>query len=212
MDKKLLIHYSIYKVKCEKNLKSFLEDFESITDKVFFYITTPFRSEYDLLVWSIILSENIKNFFISFTKHKFKFNNVVELKEIFWGFTKPSIYTKGQSPQEINPFTENRKTYFIVYPFVKTADWYLLSFEDRKEMMYEHIRIGKKYQEILQLLVYSFGLNDSEFVVAYETDDLIKFEELVEELRTSKARVYTKRDTPIITGIYMKKEDILNGI
>jgi chlorite dismutase len=62
------------------------------------------------------------------------------------------------------------------------------------------------------LLVYSFGLNDSEFVVAYETDDLMKFEELVEELRTSKARIYTKRDTPIITGIYMKKEDILNVI
>jgi|DewCreStandDraft_3_1066083.scaffolds.fasta_scaffold00892_5 chlorite dismutase len=212
MDKRLLIHYSIYKIKYEKNLKSFLEDFEKITDKVFFYITNPFRSEYDLLIWSIILPENIRNFFISFTKHKFKFSDIVELKEIFWGFTKPSIYTKGQSPQEINPFTDNRKNYFIVYPFVKTADWYLLSFEDRKEMMYEHIRIGKKYQEILQLLVYSFGLNDSEFVVAYETDDLIKFEELVEELRTTKARIYTKRDTPIITGIYMKKEEILNVI
>ncbi len=212
MDKKLLIHYSIYKIKDGKNLKSFLEDFEKFTNKVFFYITTPFRSEYDLLVWSIILPENVKNFFISFTKHKFKFSDIVELREIFWGFTKPSIYTKGQSPQEINPFTDYRKSYFIVYPFVKTADWYLLSFEDRKEMMYEHIRIGKKYQEILQLLVYSFGLNDSEFVVAYETDDLIKFEELVEELRTSKARIYTKRDTPIITGIYMKKEEILNGI
>ncbi len=212
MDKKLLIHYSIYQIKDGKNLKNFLDNFEKFTDKVFFYITNPFRSEYDLLVWSIVSLENIKNFFVSFMEHKFKFNNAVELKEIFWGFTKPSIYTKGQSPQEINPFTENRKNYFIVYPFVKTADWYLLNFEERKEMMYEHIRIGKKYQEILQLLVYSFGLNDSEFVVAYETDDLIKFEELVEELRTSKARIYTKRDTPIITGIYMKKEDILNVI
>ncbi|MEO0224349.1 MAG: hypothetical protein ABIL76_04560, partial [candidate division WOR-3 bacterium] len=73
MDKKLLIHYSIYKIKDGKNLKSFLEDFEKFTNKVFFYITTPFRSEYDLLVWSIILPENVKNFFISFTKHKFKF-------------------------------------------------------------------------------------------------------------------------------------------
>jgi len=212
MDKRLLIHYSIYKIKDRKNLENFLDEFEKFTDKTFFYITTPFRSEYDLLVWSTVSIENIKSFFISFSKHKFKFNNTVELKEIFWGFTKPSIYTKGQSPQEINPFTDNRKNYFIVYPFVKTSDWYLLSFEERKEMMYEHIRIGKKYQEVLQLLVYSFGLNDSEFVVAYETDDLMKFEELVEELRGSKARIYTKRDTPIVTGIYIKKEDILNVI
>ena len=212
MDKRLLIHYSIYKIKDRKNLENFLDEFEKFTDKTFFYITTPFRSEYDLLVWSTVSIENIKSFFISFSKHKFKFNNTVELKEIFWGFTKPSIYTKGQSPQEINPFTDNRKNYFIVHPFVKTSDWYLLSFEERKEMMYEHIRIGKKYQEVLQLLVYSFGLNDSEFVVAYETDDLMKFEELVEELRGSKARIYTKRDTPIVTGIYIKKEDILNVI
>jgi len=233
MDKKLLIHYSLYKIKrkekkvedyisginyafykkkMEEDFEDFLNGFEKFTDRVFFYITSPFRSEYDILVWSVVSFEKIENFFISFTKHKFEFNDIVELKEMFWGFTKPSIYTKGQSPQEINPFTDNRKNYFIVYPFVKTADWYLLSFEERKEMMYEHIRIGRKYQEILQLLIYSFGLNDSEFVVAYETDDLMKFEELVEELRTTKARIYTKRDTPIITGIYMKKEDILNVI
>ncbi|MEO0144502.1 MAG: chlorite dismutase family protein [candidate division WOR-3 bacterium] len=212
MERKLLIHYSLYKLKTKENIKPFFEEFSKFSQRTYFYITTPFRTEYDILVWNITSLENMENFINYFTKHIFKFRDLVEFKEVFWGFTKPSIYTRGQkSPQEIDPFDENRKKFFIVYPFVKTADWYILSFEERKEMMYEHIRIGKKYPEILQLLTYCFGLNDNEFIVAYETDNLLLFEELVEELRGSKARIYTKKDTPIITGIYIKREDLIDA-
>jgi len=212
MDKQLLIHYSLYKIKNQKNIKAFLSEFYNFSDKTHLYITTPFRSEYDLLIFNVINLDKLNNFFNNFTKHTFYFRNEIELVELFWGFTKKSVYTKEhKSSQEIDPFSDERKNYFIVYPFIKKSEWYLLSFEERKEMMFEHIKIGKKYKEILQLLVYSFGLNDSEFVVAYETDNLILFEELVEELRSSKARIYTKKDTPIITGIYKKQEDIINA-
>ena len=77
-----------------------------------------------------------------------------------------------------------------------------MSRESRQGMMNEHIRIGKQYEEIKQLLLYSFGLQDQEFVVVYETDDLLRFSDLVNELRDTEARRYTLKDTPVYTAIY----------
>jgi len=127
-----------------------------------------------------------------------------ELVDVLWGFTKPSIYSKAtKSTQEIDPFNNNRKKFLTVYPFVKTPEWYLLKQDTRQGMMNEHIRIGKQYPEILQLLLYCFGLSNNEFVVVYEMDSIVLFEKLVYDLRQSEARKYTLRDTPIYTGIYL---------
>jgi len=84
-----------------------------------------------------------------------------------------------------------------------------MSREVRQGMMNEHIRIGKQYPEILQLLLYSFGLQDQEFVVVYETPDLSRFSDLVYELRDSEARRYTLRDTPLVTAVYHPAEETL---
>jgi chlorite dismutase len=97
----------------------------------------------------------------------------------------------------------------IIYPFSKTTDWYLMSREARQGMMNEHIRIGKQHEDISQLLLYSFGLQNQEFVVVYETDDLTRFSDLVNELRDTEARRYTLRDTPLHTAIYHPAEETL---
>ena len=74
-------------------------------------------------------------------------------------------------------------------------------------MMNEHIRIGKQFREITQLLLYSFGLQDQEFVVVYETDDLTLFSRLVYDLRDTEARRYTRSDTPLHTGVWISPDD-----
>ena len=74
--------------------------------------------------------------------------------------------------------------------------------EERRRQMAEHIKVGRRYPMIQQLLAYSYGLDDQEFIVAYETDDLVAFQDLVRELRESESRRATVRDTPIITGIH----------
>jgi chlorite dismutase len=126
-----------------------------------------------------------------------------------WGYTRPSQYTKTRSTQEIDPFAETRQPYLVIYPFVKTTEWYLMSREARQGMMNEHIRIGKQYEDITQLLLYSFGVQDQEFVVVYETDDLPRFSDLVAELRGVDGRSYTLRDTPLHTAIYHPAEETL---
>jgi chlorite dismutase len=117
------------------------------------------------------------------------------------GMVRQSQYVKTPTTQEQAMFSGTRNAYLIVYPFVKTADWYLLDRNDRQRMMNEHMKIGHQYPMVQQLLAYSFGLDDQEFIVAYETDDLAAFGDLVYALRMTEGRKYTLRDTPILTGI-----------
>jgi chlorite dismutase len=132
------------------------------------------------------------------------------ISNIFSGIIRKSQYS-SRIPVEDYAIIGNtkRKKYLVVYPFVKTSEWYLTEFEKRKEMMMEHVRVGNKYKEVKQLLAYSFGIDDQEFIVAYETDDLKVFQDLVMELRGTLARKFTLRDTPIITAIYTEPENLL---
>jgi chlorite dismutase len=84
-----------------------------------------------------------------------------------------------------------------------------MSRDARQGMMNEHIRVGREYEDIMQLLLYSTGLQDHEFVVSYETDDLARFSELVVALRATEGRRYTSKDTPILTAIHEPLADIL---
>jgi chlorite dismutase len=92
--------------------------------------------------------------------------------------------------------------YIFVYPFVKTREWYLLNLPTRQGMMNEHITIGHKYPRVKLNTTYSFGLDDQDFVVAFESDHPEDFVDLVLELRESDGSKYTVRDTPIFTGIH----------
>jgi chlorite dismutase len=102
--------------------------------------------------------------------------------------------------------------YFFVYPFVKTREWYQLSLEERQEMMNVHIAIGRKYPAVKLNTTYSFGLDDQEFVVSFETDEPADFLDLVMELREAKSSLYTLRDTPIFTCISMSLRDTLDTL
>ena len=169
-------------------------------------------SKADLLVWCAIGADDTKNasnFFGKLAEVTTPYRHLIRPVDSLWGFTRPSQYTKTRSAQEIDPFAETRMKYLVMYPFSKTAEWYLMSRESRQGMMNEHIRIGKQYEDIRQLLLYSFGLQEQEFVVVYETEDLPRFSELVNELRDTEARRYTLQDTPVYTAIYHPAEETL---
>ena len=125
------------------------------------------------------------------------------------GLTRPSQYVKRPTTQEQSLFTGERTRYLVVYPFVKSTDWYLTPLEERSQIMRGHMKVGHAYPQVRQLLAYSFGLDDQEFIVAYETDDLVAFQDLVRELRETESRRSTVRDTPIITGIHRPLGEIL---
>jgi chlorite dismutase len=125
------------------------------------------------------------------------------------GLTRPSQYVKRPTSQEQSLFSGDRSRYLVVYPFTKSAEWYLTPADERQAIMRGHMKVGHAYPQVRQLLAYSFGLDDQEFIVAYETDDLVAFQDLVRELRETESRRSTVRDTPIVTGIHRPLGEIL---
>jgi chlorite dismutase len=177
------------------------------------YQVYPAQVGADFMLWTSLEANDPTTpgrFFASFARAGNSLRSFVVPRQVYWGLTRPSQYTKTRSSQEIDPFAPHRKPYLVIYPFVKTTEWYLMSREARQGMMNEHIRIGKQYPQIEQLLLYSSGLQDQEFIVVYETEDLSLFSELVQELRGSEARRYTLRDTPLYTVMHHPEEEILS--
>jgi chlorite dismutase len=181
--------------------------------KVDLYQVFPTERDADLCVWSSIEADELgaaADFFEAFARATNPHRRYLRLTETLWGYTRPSQYSKAtRSSQEIDPFAEQRLRYLVIYPFVKTAEWYAFPREERQRMMNEHIRIGKQYPEIAQLLLYSFGLQDQEFVVVYEMENLQQFSDLVAELRSSEGRKDTERDTPLHTCVWKPAEEVL---
>ncbi len=133
----------------------------------------------------------------------------LSVRESMLGMVNPSQYVAKPTSQEQSLFTGERSRYLIVYPFTKSTEWYLLGRETRQGIMNEHMRVGHDWPMVRQLLAYSFGIDDQDFIVAYETDDLPAFEELVRALRATEGRKSTIRDTPILTGVHRSIGDWL---
>ena len=102
--------------------------------------------------------------------------------------------------------------YIFIYPFWKTRAWYLLPAEERQRLMNEHIRVGHLYPRVKLNTTYSFGIDDQEFVVAFETNFPEDFLDLVQRLRETEISPYTLKDTPIFTCIRMAPEEMLERL
>lgn len=126
----------------------------------------------------------------------------------FLGMRKTSEY----SDEERNVPRPFRGKYLFVYPFVKTRAWYALGADERWRIMQGHIQVGKEYPGVDNHTTYSFGLDDQEFIVAFDTDDIGTFLDLVQRLRTTEASAFTLRDTPSFTCIAASVERALNAL
>ena len=120
-----------------------------------------------------------------------------------------SQYVRKPTEQEASLFSGDRSRYLVVYPFTKSSEWYLTPSETRQKIMNEHIKVGHRYPAIRQALAYSFGLDDQDFIVAYETDDLAAFGDLVRELRGTESRRATVSDAPLLVGVHRPVVEIL---
>lgn len=192
--------------------QEWLAGLRQTAQQVHIYQVFPSAAESDILVWSAVKINDTcdtSRLFTGYARGTNPCRDLIQATDVLWGYTRPSEYTRSRSTRELDPFSQTRKPYLVVYPFVKTIDWYLMSRSARQGMMNEHIHIGKQYPEISQVLLYSTGLQDQEFVVVYEMEDLTRFSELVQELRSTEVRRYTKRDTPLHTAIYHAAEETL---
>ena len=124
--------------------------------------------------------------------------------------TKASQYTSARRPRKITP---HGSPYLVVYPFVKVRPWYALTEAERQRAMDEHIRIGREeFPGIHNHTTYSFGIDDQEFMTAFECDEPADFMHLMLRLRDSEASAYTERDTPIFVGRHLPIREALDRL
>ena len=124
--------------------------------------------------------------------------------------TKASQYTRARRARKITP---RSSPYLVVYPFVKTRPWYALPEEERQRAMDEHIRIGREeFPGIKNHTTYSFGIDDQEFMTAFECEEPADFMHLMLRLRDSEASRYTERDTPIFVGRHVAIREALAAL
>ncbi len=195
-----------------ERLRPWLEELRRAVPRVDLYQVYPTRGDVDLLLWSALPADEPAapgQFFSAFSQATHPMRPYLEPGATLWGLTRPSPYARRGSDRAIDAVDGDRLPYLVVYPFVKTADWYLKDREERQGMMNEHIRIGRQYDDVRQMLLYSFGLQDQEFVVVYEMEDLTRFSDLVRDLRETEARAYTQRDTPLWTALYRQPDEEL---
>lgn len=171
------------------------------------YSTLGLRTDVDLLIWRLAPSlEALERSAAALLRTGA--GRWLGVSQSFLGLILPSQYVKRPTRQEQSLFAGERSTYLIVYPFTKDTSWYLLGSDARQGVMNEHMRVGHKYPQVRQLLANSFGLDDMDFLVAYETDDLPAFSQLVRDLRGTDSRRSTVRDTPILTAVHRTPQEI----
>ena len=135
----------------------------------------------------------------------------------YLSMTKHSVYVEKYSGPGRDQFTRlslapGDHRYLFVYPLTKAREWYGLAKEERQEAMNQHMAIGHTYSSVKLNTTYSFGLDDQEFVLAFETDEPGDFLDLVQELRGSMSSAYTLTDVPIFTCIRATADEMLAAL
>ncbi len=217
----LYLNYSFYKVDPKwrwindlgkdeaANEFSSLIDIANTKMKVRTYSTIGIRKESDFMIWSI--SDSIEKIQVLTSKvYTTVLGKYIDTSEVYLSATRPSVYANKITPGFME--SEEPLKYNIVYPFIKSREWYLLPFEKRNEMMKEHIAVGKKYPQIRLNTSYSFGIGDQDFMLAFETDNLMDFQDLIMKLRETQVSKYIIRDTPMIVCVYKKIFDIIKSL
>ncbi|MGA3066490.1 MAG: chlorite dismutase family protein [Tepidisphaeraceae bacterium] len=179
------------------------------------YSTVGLRADSDFLLWRIAPSTDD---FQAQTQaiNKSRLAGYLKTPWSFVAMTKRSMYVDKtdpfHTPESRTHIVPGNRKYLFVYPFVKTRDWYLLPLEERQAIMDVHIKAGNKYPSVKLNTTYSFGLDDQDFVVAFETDEPKDFLDLVMELRETQSSKYTQRDTPIFTCVQTPMPQILEQL
>ena len=179
------------------------------------YSTVAMKADCDLLLWRIGTSAD--DFQLQQAAiNKTKVGAYLSQPYSFLSMTKRSMYIDKLDPfhtaESRTHIIPGKRKYLFVYPFVKTRDWYLQPLDKRQAVMDVHIRVGNKYPSVKLNTTYSFGLDDQDFVVAFETEEPKDFLDLVMELRETESSKFTQRDTPIFTCVQMPVDKILDQL
>jgi chlorite dismutase len=192
-----------------------LQRWENEDMRILTYSTGGMRAECDFLLWRICYSLDCLN-----TAHtdllRTQLGGYLEVAHAFLGMTMRSQYLIGQEHESNHALRGYIKPgagkYLVIYPFTKTREWYHRPFEDRQRIVHEQIKAAQEFKHVRMNTVYSFGLDDNEFVIALESDHPEEFVDMGMRLREVENSMYLLRDTPRFTALRMSPQEMLERI
>jgi chlorite dismutase len=186
-----------------------IEEYAPRFDALRAYSTTGVRPDVDFFLWKITQRyEDLGE--LGAALNGTPIAGWLETPYSYLATTRASQYTSARKARKIVP---KDSPYLVVYPFVKMRPWYALPEEQRQRAMDEHIRIGREeFPGIHNHTSYSFGIDDQEFMTAFECEEPADFMHLMLRLRDSEASRYTERDVPIFVGQHLPLRTALDRL
>ena len=173
------------------------------------YDVAGFKGDAELMVWWTCPEVDV----LQDTYNRFRQTGLGQHLAPVWssiGLHRPAEFNRNHIPAYVR--REDPQKYVCVYPFNRSLDWYLLPDYERKGMLSEHGIMGREFEDVRANTVAAFGLGDYEWLLAFECEQLHRITDCLRALRTSRARLYTKLETPFYSGVRKPIAQIVTGL
>jgi chlorite dismutase len=191
-----------------KEIRQVLDDNDEVETRGI-YSTAGFRADTDLLFWFVGSSiDRIQDLVVALGHTQL--GRALERTHSFVGLVRPAEFAPDHRPAFVQGKPPRR--YACVYPFVRTPEWYLLDSQERGKHLSSHGALGREYPDVDPNTTSAFGMNDYEWILAFEADSLDRLVDLIRHLRANESRLYVKEEIPFITGIRKELDDILQDL
>jgi hydrogen peroxide-dependent heme synthase len=174
-----------------------------------FYTSTGFRPDADFAMWWVARDpDDIQALLVDLRRTAL--GRRLDLTWAFTGMHRPTEAGPQQVPAFLQPLAPRK--YLCVYPFVRTADWYLMPAEQRSELLRLHGELGREFPDVLPSTTSAFGLGDWEWILAFEADELHRIVDCIRRFREAESRRYAKAEGPLVIGIRKELADAVREL
>jgi chlorite dismutase len=173
------------------------------------YDISGYRADADLMFWWTCPDPDV----LQETYSRFRATALGRQLEPVWSayaLHRPAEFNRNHIPAYVR--REDPRKYVCVYPYVRSLEWYLLPDYERRGMLAEHGIMGREYEDVRANTVAAFGLGDYEWLLAFEADELHRIVDCIRHLRSSRARLHTKLETPFYTGARKPLSEIVAAL
>ncbi|WP_343947848.1 hydrogen peroxide-dependent heme synthase [Nonomuraea longicatena] len=173
------------------------------------YDVSGFRADADYMFWwHAATPDDLQDVYSRFRRTKLGRGSTPVWSAM--ALHRPAEFNKSHIPAFLAE--EEPRGYVCVYPFVRSLEWYLLDDAERRAMLAEHGLMARDYPDVRANTVACFALNDYEWMLAFEADELHRIVDLMRHLRGAKARMHTREEIPFYTGVRKPVTDFVRNL